>query len=52
MQQRKYGVPAIVLSNLGQEEDRNKTKQLGALDYFVKSNTPIAQIVQRVKAIL
>ncbi len=52
MQQRKYGVPAIVLSNLGQEEDRNKTKQLGALDYFVKSNTPIAQIVQRVKTIL
>lgn len=52
MQQRKYGVPAIVLSNLGQEEDRLKTKQLGALDYFVKSNTPIAQIVQRVKTVL
>lgn len=52
MQQRKYNIPAIVLSNLGQDEDRAKTKQLGALDYFVKSNTPIAQIVQRVKTVL
>jgi DNA-binding response OmpR family regulator len=52
MQQRKHNVPVIVLSNLGQEEDRVKTKQLGAVDYFVKSNTPIAQIVQRVKTVL
>lgn len=52
MQQRKYDIPAIVLSNLGQDEDRAKTKQLGAVDYFVKSNTPIAVIVQRVKSVL
>ncbi len=52
MQQRKYNIPAIVLSNLGQDEDRAKTKQLGAVDYFVKSNTPIAIIVQRVKSVL
>lgn len=52
MQQRKYGIPAIVLSNLGQDEDRAKTKQLGATDYFVKSNTPISVIVQRVKTVL
>ena len=52
MQQRKYTVPIIVLSNLGQEEDRAKSKELGAVDYFVKSNTPIAQIMQRVKTVL
>lgn len=51
MQQRKYNVPAIVLSNLGQDEDRGKAKTLGAIDYFVKSNTPIAQIIQRVKTV-
>jgi DNA-binding response OmpR family regulator len=52
MQHRKYNVPAIVLSNLGQDEDRAKAKQLGAVDYFVKSNTPIAIIVQRVKTVM
>jgi DNA-binding response OmpR family regulator len=43
-------VPVIVLSNLGQDEDRAKTKDLGAIDYFVKSNTPIADIVKRVQS--
>ena len=52
MKQSGYVVPVIVLSNLGQDEDRAKTKELGAIDYFVKSNTPIAQIMQRVKSVL
>ncbi len=47
----KNTVPVIVLSNLGQDEDRAKAKTLGAVDYFVKSNTPIADIVERVKKI-
>ncbi len=49
---QKIKIPVIVLSNLGQDEDRAKTKDLGAIDYFVKSNTPIADIVTRVKAAL
>lgn len=49
MRNQKLNVPVIVLSNLGQEEDRAKTKSLGAVDYFVKSNTPIAEILKRVK---
>jgi DNA-binding response OmpR family regulator len=52
MQKRKLKIPVIILSNLGQEEDRNKAKTLGAIDYFVKSNTPIAEIVNRVKSVL
>lgn len=49
---RKLKTPVIVLSNLGQEEDREKAKTLGAIDYFVKSNTPIAEIITRVKSAL
>ncbi len=45
-------IPVIVLSNLGQDEDRAKAKTLGAIDYFVKSNTPIADIIKRVHAAL
>ncbi len=51
MQNKKIKIPVIVISNLGQAEDRAKTKALGAVDYFVKSNTPIAEIIERVKAV-
>jgi len=42
----------IVLSNLGQKEDIEKAKQLGAVEYMVKSNTPISRIVTAVNAFL
>jgi DNA-binding response OmpR family regulator len=51
LKEKKVKTSAIVLSNLGQEEDRQKAKALGAIDYFVKANTPIGDIVQRVKAV-
>jgi len=44
--------PIIVLSNLGQEEDIERAKSLGVKGYFVKSNTPITDIVKEVKAVL
>ena len=44
--------PVIVLSNLGQEEDKVRAKSLGAIDYFVKANTPILEIVKKVKSVL
>lgn len=44
--------PIIVSSNLGQVEDVNKAKALGAIDYFVKSDTPISKVVERIKVAL
>lgn len=52
MEQMKKKCPVIVLSNLGQDEDKERAKKLGAVDYFVKSNTPITEIIKRVKSIL
>ncbi len=49
---KNANTPVIILSNLGQEEDKAKAKTLGATDYFVKANTPILQIVNRVKSSL
>ncbi len=40
--------PVIVLSNLSQEEDAERAKKLGAKGFFIKSNTAIADIVNRV----
>jgi len=39
----------VVTSNLGQEEDAEKAKNLGAINFFVKSDTPITEIVDYVK---
>lgn len=36
--------PVIVTSNLSQEEDMKRARALGAKDYFVKSDTTLAQI--------
>lgn len=42
-------VPVIVLSNLGQGSDLEKAKSLGAVDYFVKSNITLAEVVEKIK---
>ncbi len=44
--------PVIVTSNLSQEEDKQRARDLGASDYFVKSNTPIAEVVTYAKRTL
>lgn len=44
--------PVLVASNLGQEEDKQKAKQLGASDYFIKSDTTLAAIIEQVKKVL
>ena len=49
LQASKNTTPVFVMSNLSQPGDQSKAKNLGAADFFVKSNTPIADIVERVK---
>lgn len=46
------GTPVIVVSNLGQESDVTRGKQLGAIEYFVKAKTSIDGLVERVQTIL
>jgi DNA-binding response OmpR family regulator len=45
-------IPVIMLTNLGQEDDLKKGKELGATDYFVKSNHSPSEIVDKVKVVL
>ena len=52
MKEKKIKVPTIVSTNLSQESDIAKAKSLGAVDYFVKSDTPISEVVVHVKKIL
>jgi len=45
-------VSVIVLSNLGQDEEIKRAIKLGAADYFVKSQHPISEVVEKVKNFL
>lgn len=44
--------PVIVASNLAQKEDIEKAKGLGAVDYFVKSDVTLVEMVNKVKQYL
>ena len=49
IQEKKMKIPVIVMTNLNQEEDRKRASDLGASEFFVKSNSPISLIVETVK---
>lgn len=42
-------IPVVVLSNLGDKDDIEKAKALGAEDYFIKSNTDLSALFEKVK---
>lgn len=48
LKEKKIKTPAMVLTNLSQEDDEKRAKALGAKRFFIKSNTPIAAIVEQV----
>jgi DNA-binding response OmpR family regulator len=50
MRAQNIQIPVIVVSNLGQEEDRKRVEELGAIQYVVKSNVSLAEIVKGIKS--
>ena len=44
--------PVIITSNLGQESDVQKGRQLGVISYFIKAETPIDKLVGEIQKIL
>ena len=45
-------IPVIILSNLAQDSDIEKAKQLGAKEYFVKVKVSIDDLVGKIKALV
>ncbi len=45
-------IPVIVLSNQGQDAEKQKGLDLGAADYYVKSDTDLSDLTNKVKAVL
>lgn len=44
--------PIIILSNLGQEDDLERARKLGASDYLVKAHFTTDEIVKKVEQVL
>ena len=45
-------LPVMLLTNLGQDEDIEKGKELGVIGYLVKANVTPAEVVEKVKEAL
>jgi two-component system copper resistance phosphate regulon response regulator CusR len=52
LKEKKIKTPVMILTNLNQENDIKRTKEFGVKDFFIKSNTPIVTIVERVMRLL
>lgn len=46
---RTSSIPVIILSNLGQQEEIDKAKSLGVIDFMVKVNFTLEEIAGRIK---
>jgi DNA-binding response OmpR family regulator len=42
-------IPILVVSNLGQESDIQKARELGAKDFLIKSNYSMKQVIEKIK---
>lgn len=49
LKEKKIKTSVAVLTNLSQAEDEKRARELGAEEFFIKSNTPIAKIVEWIK---
>lgn len=45
-------IPVIVASNLGQKEDLERAKALGAVDYVIKNDLSMSELIAKIRAIL
>ncbi len=42
-------IPVIIISNLGSDEKIKETLELGAVDYIIKTQHPINEVVEKVQ---
>ena len=45
-------IPVLIASNLGQKEDIDRGISLGAIDFIVKSNLRLDELIQKIKSVL
>ncbi len=45
-------IPILLLTNLGQESDKDKGLQMGAADYFIKAQHTPVEVIQKIKELI
>ena len=45
-------IPVLVASNLGQKEDVDRAKELGAVDFVIKTDESLSSIIEKIKKYL
>ncbi|TSC62553.1 MAG: response regulator receiver modulated metal dependent phosphohydrolase [Parcubacteria group bacterium Gr01-1014_48] len=45
-------IPVLLLSNLGQEEDIQKSRELGAADFMIKATVSLDEVVEKIIQVL
>jgi DNA-binding response OmpR family regulator len=45
-------IPVVILSNLSQETDEEEAKKLGAIDFIVKSDISLEDLITRINKLL
>ena len=49
IKEKNIKIFVIVLTNLSQTEDEKRVRELGATEFFIKSDTPLSKIVSYIK---
>ena len=44
--------PIIIISNLGQPEDIDRGRKLGAVEYFIKAKISIDELIEKIKSFI
>ncbi len=51
LKENNIKIPVVILTNLNQQEDEKRVRDLGAVDFLIKSDTPIADVIEKIKQI-
>src|SRR3989338_451331 len=51
-EEKTKNIPVMIISNLGQPEDMAQGRALGAMDYLIKSDFSLDEVIKKVRKIL
>ncbi|OGY45141.1 MAG: hypothetical protein A2729_00090 [Candidatus Buchananbacteria bacterium RIFCSPHIGHO2_01_FULL_39_14] len=51
-EEKTKNIPVMIISNLGQPEDMAQGRALGAMDYLIKSDLSLDEVIKKVRKIL
>ncbi|MBT7553133.1 response regulator [bacterium] len=49
---RTKDIPVVIMTNMSQEEDQERAKELGAADYIIKAQVVPKEVVEKIKEII